>query len=278
MKNLLLLCICILTAGKSFSQYYYTDILAAEQTDRQYKLLRSNLVQTVTAKSYESDNQQTQGFSIVQTISEDFKKIVTQTTYASGNSLTTSFYAGTKISKTQDSSAQVVTTTFYTYDNTGKIQSIKTETNDAFMSSHSEELHVWEYTADNKPARMLKIKDNNDTTFVQFKLDEQGNVGEESWRRKGRLMETYYYYYNDKHQLTDIVRYNFKAKKLLPDNLFEYDAKSRVTQMVQVPLGTSNYMTWKYTYNDQGLKQSEVCFNKQKQLVGRIEYSYKMVK
>ncbi len=44
--------------------------------------------------------------------------------------------------------------------------------------------------------------------------------------------------------------------------------------MLVVPEGTDNYQKWHYTYNEAGLKTKEACYNKRKQLLGRIEYEY----
>ena len=98
---------------------------------------------------------------------------------------------------------------------------------------------------------------------------------EERWRKKGSLVENYFYYYNEQHKLTDIVRYNAKALRLLPDYLFAYDSNGTLIQLTQVPQGSSNYLVWNYVYAANGLKEKELCFNKQKQPVGRIEYSYR---
>ncbi|TAE19514.1 MAG: hypothetical protein EAY72_00235, partial [Bacteroidetes bacterium] len=76
------------------------------------------------------------------------------------------------------------------------------------------------------------------------------------------------------HLLTDIVRYNNKAKKLLPDFLYEYDATGQLVQTTQVLTGSNNYFIWKYSYQENGLKLKEECFDKQGLLVGYVTYSY----
>ena len=141
------------------------------------------------------------------------------------------------------------------------------------MNSSSQEMHQWFYEND-KPTKMLLIKNNNDTTTVEFKIDEHGDVGEERWRKKGRIVENYFYYYNDQHKLTDIVSYNAKAQRLLPDFLFEYDNNGTLIKFTQIPQGSADYLVWQYVYLQNGLKQKELCFNKQKQPVGSIEYHY----
>ncbi|MEJ7680802.1 MAG: hypothetical protein WKG06_23710 [Segetibacter sp.] len=61
---------------------------------------------------------------------------------------------------------------------------------------------------------------------------------------------------------------------MLPDYIFEYDPKGRITQMTQTQSGSANYLIWKYTYNENGMKEKEIVFNKQKEMLGRIEYKY----
>ncbi|RFM28698.1 hypothetical protein [Deminuibacter soli] len=269
--SLLLLASCLLVRA----QYYYNDILAATQTNMQYRVLKANHIQKVSARSLENDNAVAAGFELNQQISRDAGKITTRTDYPSaGHSLTVSWYQDNHLVKTEDSSARVLTTTTYTYTPQYQVNTITIVTLDTFMHSQSSEIHRWEYR-DNQPVRMLKIKDGNDTTVVEFIADEQGNVAEEHWNRKGHTIETYYYYYNNNHQLTDIVRYNARVKKLLPDYLFQYDTAGRISQMTQISMGNTNYMIWYYLFDDTGLKQQELCYNKKKELIGKIEYSYK---
>ena len=87
-------------------------------------------------------------------------------------------------------------------------------------------------------------------------------------------METYYYYYDSKNRLSDIVRYNARLKKLIPDYLYEYDDKGRTTQATQVSMSSASYLIWKYSYNEKGLKIKEEGYDKAKNLVGRIVYTY----
>lgn len=274
MKYLLFAFCTLLFSLNSYSQYYYNDIVALQQSQKQYEALKNNNIKSVTATSYENDNQPVQNFSLEQRISAGAKTItVTSSDPASGITYTTNEYQNNKIKRSTDSTDKVVTVATYNYNDSGKLLTLITETHDAFMNSHSQELHQWHYNGD-VPDYMLRIKDNADTTRIDFTYDEQGNVAQESWNKKGRNIENYYYYYNDNHQLTDIVRYNSRAKKMLPDYLFDYNANGRISQMTQVPAGNDNYMVWKYVYSGSGLKQRELLFNKQNQLVGRIQYQY----
>jgi hypothetical protein len=122
---------------------------------------------------------------------------------------------------------------------------------------------------------MLKILNNNDTTEVRFTLGERGNVVEELPFIKHVSGEKTYYYYDDKNRLTDIVRYNAKARRLLPDYMFEYTDKNRVSQKITtLSMMDLGYLIWRYVYDDKGLKTKEASFNKDKVMTGKIEYSY----
>jgi hypothetical protein len=115
-----------------------------------------------------------------------------------------------------------------------------------------------------------------DTTIVRFVTDEKGNIAEEHSVRNKTELPTVYYYYDEGNRLTDIVRYNPKAQRLLPDYIFEYDGGGRPASMLIVPeQGVSEYQKWIYEYNEKGLKIKESCFNRRKEFLGSIGYEYR---
>lgn len=273
MRSLLVIIFLCFT-GAAFSQYYYNDIITTKQTNKQYKLLKDNNIQQVTAKSFEADGTESDGFSLTQQLSQSSTIITTNSKFPStGETITTSWYNNNKIKKSIDSTDKIKSTTLYTYNN-NDLLSISTITEDAFMNNSSTELHQWIYD-NNVPVKMLLIKNSTDTTFINFKKDEHGNVAEERWVKKNATIETYYYYYDEQQNITDIVRFNTRARRLLPDFTFEFDNKAAITQMIQVPQGSADYLIWQYIYNSNGLKQAEHCYSKTKQPIGRIEYTYK---
>jgi hypothetical protein len=136
------------------------------------------------------------------------------------------------------------------------------------------EEHQWQYGTDDKPTAFLKIKNGSDTTFVRFIPDEKGNIGEERAIRNKEALPSIYYYYDDSNRLTDIVRYNIKAQRLLPDNILEYGEGGRLASLLAVQEGASSYQKWIYDYNEKGLKIKESCFSRQRELLGHIEYEY----
>ena len=61
----------------------------------------------------------------------------------------------------------------------------------------------------------------------------------------------------------------------MPDYLFEYNENDQVIQKI-TPLSNLSlgYLTWRYAFNENGLKTKEALFNKSKNMTGKIEYQY----
>lgn len=267
--------ICTILITNGYSQYYFNDMVSTQLSNDQYKLLRTNKIRKIKAISYEADNSATEGFALEEEISMDGKKIILSTALSGGkSSVTTRTYELGKLKRTLSGSNGIENKTEYSYTDKGQIQKILFTTTDTAMKSVSTEAHEWNYNDAGQPVSMLKIKNRADTTLVELIKDEQGLVIEEHWKKKNRNLESYYYYYDQKNLLTDIVRYNARLKKLLPDYQYEYDANGKISQMTQVSMSSSSYIIWKYSYNEKGLKQKETGFDKEKKLAGRIEYTY----
>lgn len=275
MKGLHLLALSVLIQTSCLAQYYYNDLVSIQQGAAQYKIFRNNKVKTIKVISYDADDRPAEGFSLDQEISLDGKKItITDATISGKKNTTVNTYELGRLRRAVAGGNGIENKTDYQYDEKGRLIKITLITSDTAMKYTNVETHDWVYDEKGQPTSMLRIKNTTDSTFISFVKDEQGNIAEEHWKRKGSAPEVYYYYYNAKNELTDIVRYNSKLKKLVPDFLFEYDQTGRLSQMTQVLLGSSNYYTWKYTYNEKGLKQKESCFEKSQKKAGSIEYLY----
>jgi len=267
----------VITAGNACrAQYYYKDIVVTAQISAGYQLLKANKVTAVHVNpSADPNTPPKEGVSIQQTVYPAQNLVVTYTkTPENGESWLKAYYNpnGTLIT-TADSTNDMVTRAVYTYDAAGRLTAISSNSvpkNDPAQT----ETHLWSWNAAGKPSRMVKIKNGNDTTYAAFEPDEKGNPGEEKVSRNKVSLGSTFYYYDDKNRLTDVARYNKKADRILPEYMFEYNDADQLTQMIIVPEGTSNYQTWKYYYNTNGLKQQEVCYNREKQLLGKVEYSY----
>ena len=275
MKFITLSIFFFLSALSLHAQFYYLDILVNKQTNNQYKLLRNLEIRKITATSYDGD-EISEDFVLEQRVSSDGKQIITRTASVNNEeSYFVSNYNINRLSHTVDSNKNAINTVDYTYDNSGKILNIDNNSKDFDGTFLNTENHIWLYKEGGMPQSMLKVRNGTDTTFVAFDYDENGNVSEERWQKKNTLIETYYYYYNEKKLLTDVVRYNARAQKLLPDFMFEYDNLGQLIQMTQTQGGIANYLVWKYFYNENGLKDKELVYNKNRLLLGRVEYKYR---
>lgn len=274
MKFLLTL-VCFTFFAEGYSQYYFNDFLATQVSNDQYKLLRSNKIKKVTAVSYEPDNSIAEGFKVEQDISLDGKTIILNAITSGGKKeSTTNRYELNRLKRTQSVSTGIDSRTEYTYNEKGLVQKILFTTTDTAYKSTTTEAHEWVYNETGQPISMLRVKNKKDTVQVAFVKDEQGMIAEEKWTSKGKPLETYYYYYDEKKQLTDIVRFNPRLRKFFPDYVYEYDALGRVSQLTQVSMSSASYIIWKYTYNEKGLKAEETGLDKEKKVVGKMVYSY----
>lgn len=266
--------IALFFCSTAFGQYYYNDILSTQQSIAQYQLLRSNKVKKITATSFEEDNTPSEGFLLEQELSLDGKRMTTRSSNISGKSnQVTSFYESGKLKRTQSSSNGIENKMEYGYDEKGRIQTLTLTSTDTANKYKSVETREWHYNTTGQLTDVLKIKNKQDTSMATLITDESGNIVEEHWKKKQKEIETYYYYYNAANQITDIVRFNARLKKLVPDYMFEYDANGKLIQMTQLATGGTSFV-WKYSYNEKGLKAKEYCTDKDKKLVGRIEYVY----
>lgn len=274
MKLFICFLVALLTGIYAQSQYYYNDVVVLKETNRQYQALKAAHITQVTAKSFESDGQPTQGFLLQQDVAANTITTTSEVNTSGRSTSINTYDASNRLVKTVDNSTNIISTASYTYDAAGNVQTITTVITDTFMNNNSEEIHQWFYES-NSPKYMLRIKDKADTTVIEFVKDEQGNIAEEHWKKKNRRIENYFYYYNDAHLITDIVRYNLKAAKLLPDFLFEYNSAGLVSQLTQIPQMSGAYLVWHYDYNANSLKEKESVFDRQKRLVGSIVYTYR---
>jgi len=257
------------------AQYYYKDLVVTSQTSGQWKQYRDNAVRSVRLSGSEADGQPSEGFLGQQDIASDYSLITTHTK-AVGNPDTWLFVyyspEGRPV-KIQDTSDTYRSLSEYQFNAAGDLTTLTNTSMETDNHLEDVEQHIWHYDDKDRPVSMLKIKNGSDTTYVRLVLDEKGNVAEEHASRHKYPLPTVYYYYDQNNHLTDIVRYNLKAQRLLPDYMFEYDG-NRLTSMLVVPEGSNDYQKWVYEYNEKGLKAKESCFNRKKELQGSITYEY----
>ena len=258
-------------------QYYYNDIVGAKAFGDRMKDYVTNKVKTVTAVGFDKEGAKTSDFNEYQEINgqNNTLKITTR----NGQTITRQTYQFDpqfRLTTLIDSSGPIKSVTVYQYNSSGNITSIKNSTLDADSSEFSEgEEHQWIYNSNGKPEKMWRILNGKDSTEFRLTIDEKGNAADEQQYRRGTGINPVYYYYTDNSQVSDIVRYNSRAKRLLPDFMFEYDENGRMIQKITT-LSTirPDYLIWRYGYNERGLKTKEALFTKDKTLTGRIEYQY----
>ncbi len=258
------------------AQYYYNDIIATLEINRQMKSYLANKVKTVSVTGFDQRGVKATDFSEFQEVKENGMALkFSSFTNLNKTIIYSKFDTQNRVIRTADSSTAIESVTTYEYDANGRITRVQNTTKDLANDFNQTETHLWINNEQGKPVKMWRIINNTDSLEIRFTPDEEGNTGDEKTFRKGVETGIIYYYYDDKKRLSDIVRYNTKVKKLLPDILFEYDDNDRVIQKItttsSIKLG---YLIWRYVFNEKGLKTKEALFNDDKQITGKIEYSY----
>lgn len=269
-----LFALMLLSATPLCAQYYYKDIVGTQASSELIKTYQKTGVRSVTVNSYGADDTRNDDFYLTQTFSKPHARLQTFSRSGAGNTSVLTTYADSegRVLKTTDSSATLTSETDYAYDAEGRLTSIRSSSADTSKRLNETEAHHW-FWADGRLSHMLRILNDTDTTFVNFKLDG-ANVVEEWSTRRGVKSESVYYYYNAQNRLTDIVRYSSKARRLLPEYMFEYAADGKLIQKITVPANSSAYLIWRYQYNADGLKTKEAIYDRYKTVNGKIEYLY----
>ena len=258
-----------------FSQYYYKDQVATKEIISKYQVYKENKVNAVKLNSFQGNEPVTEGFLCEQKVNAAKNQVVTYTKTADAGEtfLTATYNKQGLLVRAIDSTEETVSISSYAYDEANRLTELSIETRARDNSSKTSEKHIWQYNQAGKPLKMLRLKNGTDSTQVSFVLDEKGNVVEEEGIKKGVSQGKVYYYYDEKNRLTDVVRYNVKARRLLPDYIFEYE-DDELSTMTLVPEGSDDYQKWYYKYDENGLRQVDFCYNKRNELLGKIEYVY----
>ena len=272
-KRILAAALLLISTVGVHAQYYFKDIVSNTQLMADMKAYKENKVKKITLKSFEDNGSKSEGFFCEKKLNRDYTKteLFTRADIAAASLFTSTFDKGGNLLTTYDSSLLSVTEIKYRYNDQQKISSIFSlvRSKDDFDNSISEE-HIYTYE-NNKPVKMARVKNGRDTTDILFSLDDNGNVAIEKDTKNGTK---FYYYYDAKNRLTDIVQENEYSKNLKPDYVFEYNNAGLITHMTAVEEGSKNYFVWKYSYEN-GMRTKERCFTDERRLMGSIEYEYK---
>lgn len=236
----------------------------------------NNNVKRVSAIGFDPSGRKSSDFDEWQDILENGTML--KVTTRNGQAVSRVYYrfdASSRLISATDSAGDVISSTTYNYDGNGRISRVENRITDAANDFNQTEIHTWSYNPGGMPVGMWRSINNADSIEVRLKADESGNPAEERSYKRNMEAAVYYYYYDDQGRLTDIVRYNDRAKRLLPDYMFEYDENNNIIQKITTTSSIGlGYIIWRYIFNEKGLKTKEALFDKEKQLTGRIEYAY----
>ena len=277
MKYTLIFSLVILGSLNLKAQYYFKDIISNQQLQADLDLYKAANIKTITVESFESDGSPSKGFIFKKKLNKNYNKSeLMSRSDISGTSLVTSTYdVKGKILTNTDSSNLSLNKIFYSYLPDGQIKSIKTtiqSADDDFLTMVTEE-HIYEYNEEGKPLQMIRVMNYRDTSLIYFALDEMKNVSLEKDSKSGGK---YYYYYDTKNRLTEIVEVNEFRPNPTPNYIFAYNSTGHISQMTVVQEGGSvpDYLVWKYGYEN-GLRSYEKLYSKERKLLGSVNYSYK---
>jgi antitoxin component YwqK of YwqJK toxin-antitoxin module len=280
--KILLLSLALFCSITLPAQYYYNDIIGTQETNRQMRSYRDNKVRTVSAAGYDQRGTKATDFSEFRELKENGNALRLSSIVNFNKTIIYSkFDANGRVISMTDSSAGIVSTTSYEYDAQGRLSRVQNSTKDSANDFTQVEIHSWRYDNAGRPQTMWRTLNNADSLEIRFIPDEKGNPGEEVTYRKGKETDRLYYYFDEQNRITDIVRYNEKIKKLMPDNIITYDDAGRVIQIITSTPGDKygritwvGFQTWRYVYDEKGLKTAEALFNNEQEMTGRIKYSY----
>jgi hypothetical protein len=256
------------------AQYYYKDLVSNQQVVADMKAYREHKVKSIKINSFESDGQPSEGFYCEKKLAKDYRSsaFFTKSDMAGNSKLETYFNENGQLLSTYDSSMMAASSNLYGYDEKGRIISIVSaaRSRDEDYVTEMQEQHLYSYDESGYLKQMLKIKNSTDTLLILFSLDENNNVSIEKDTRTGAK---YYYYYDNKNRLTDVVHVSEYTQQLVADYIFEYNSVNQVTQMTTTEAGGKKLYTWKYRY-EEGLRVEERLVSKERKLLGRISYTY----
>jgi len=278
MCRLIIIAFAILASGtEARGQFYYNDLVMNRQGNEKHQLHRKYKVMRITVRSSaETDAQGAEPLTIEQAYNTSFSQLRTRTSAnVSRSTLTNLYNPQGLLYRTVDSGLNAISVYEYQYEG-DRLSSVTSTGYVPGEQQKAVETHAWSFNGEGCPARMVRSRKGFDSTEIRLRCDEQGRVTEEQTFRKGVAGEKVYYYYDEKGRLSDVVRYQEKLGRLIPDYTFDYNDAGQLVKMMVVQNSGMDYLTWTYEYDAQGLPIRESCFNRQKKRIGMVEYSYEM--
>lgn len=258
------------------AQYYYKDILNTQKINKEFAELKKAGIKLIKLSSFEDNNEPSEGFFAEKKINKNYTQaeMISRSYITEETLIKTDYDKEGRITKTTTTTPTITNTLEYNYNPEGHLTLITTSSFDDRDSGIIKESRKYEYT-EGLPEKMMVERNGKPAFSINFIKDESGNIIEENESGKSGDRK-YYYYYDNQNRLTDIVRYNATAGRLLPDYMFEYDdAGNLPSRMTTIEAGGSNYFIWRYAYTANHLPEIEKCYSKEKRVLGTIQYEYK---
>ncbi len=248
-----------------------------QQSANEFSILKNEKLKTVKIKSFEDDGEPSEGFYCEKKINNNYSQSeMISKSYITGQSLLVSNYDNNgHLVKAVDDTPNTNSTTNYEYDDKGRLTMVRLVTKGNDDAGSITETRKYYYDQGMQPEKMDRTKNGVLVATIDFVKDNKNNIIEENVTGTKSTDKKYYYYYDDKNRLTDVVHFNNRAEKLLPDYIYEYNISNQPVQMITASETGDNYFIWRYSYNDKNLRDSERCFSKEKRMLGKIEYEYK---
>ncbi len=266
----------ILILPSANAQFYYKDILNTKKINKEFAELTKAGIKMIKLNSFEDNDEPSEGFFAEKKMNKDFSQseMISRSYITEETVIKTDYNKEGKITKTTTNTPTVTNIAEYYYDPKGYLIRITTSTFDDRDSSTMTESREYQYK-EGLPEKMIAKRNGALRFTINFIKDESGNIIEENEGEK-RGERKFFYYYDSQNRLTDIVRFNAIAGRLLPDYMFEYEGNSTLpTRMTTIEEGGSNYFIWRYAYTPNLLPEIEKCYSKEKRLLGTIQYEYK---
>lgn len=279
-KVLYLTLFCLLTFGFAKAQYFYQDIVSAQNTMKEHLQYQKQNVKHIRILSYDDNHNLNKNFHCVKEFSDDYKVTITHTgSFETGNSTVYSFFDNRgRIIHSADSTAKSVNDTYYYYDkdHPDRIDSLRfissaNQNGDTFRYTES---HIYEYDSAGRPLKMVRLKNDKKFSIVTFTTDSLGRVIKESEEGSYDTVPPVYYKYNALGLPTDIFHYNFNRQKMIPDFMFDYDDQNRLSEKTTITMNVGGYLLWKFLYGEKGLIDQEKCYEPKGGLLGSLEFEY----
>jgi hypothetical protein len=276
MKKLFSLILTFSITANNHAQYYYNDLLNLQETNQLLQTLLKYKIKQVEVNAFEPDGTAVRDFVLRQQINQNAGTMVTfsKSSFSDASILTTRFNKEGVVLEVVDSSDGGTTKTTYQYNNGMLTELTSSAQQEAQAKNQHRETRTYTYNEQGIPTTMVKVTNGKESLKVSFVAETNGQIATEVWYKGTEKVETWYYYYDEKGHLTDIVRYNKKAQRMLPDYLFGYNEDGKLSSKITVQPVTGSFRIWQYTYNNLGLKAVESILNKNQKLEGRLEYNY----